>query len=97
MRLQLTHSYTGQDKNLHPGRRPHLRNSWPFPDFLSTWGRGGVTSISLRANKGKDFSPKTKDSYQVHNKDLLSLSIGPGEKQESRRDESGKQTVGGGG
>lgn len=65
----------------------------PFQISVLLWGK--VTSISLRANKGKDFSPKTKDSYQGHNKDLLSLSIGPSEKQESRRYGPGKETVGG--
>lgn len=55
----------------------------PVQTSVLLWGK--VTSISLRANKGKDFFPQTKDSYQGHNKDLLSLSIRPSEKQESRR------------
>lgn len=48
--------------------------------------------MSLRTNKGKDFSLKTKDVTTYLK--LLSLSTGPGGKQEPRRDGSGKETVG---
>lgn len=49
--------------------------------------------MSLRTNK-EDFSLNTKGRDQVFNKELLSLSTGPGGKQEPRGDGSGKETVG---
>lgn len=84
------HPHTDWDKTLQPGRIPHLRNSGPFPDFYF----GGKQQVVAQGQMER-FLPQDEGYDQIHNKDLQSLSTGPGENQESRKKRSGKEAVGG--